>query len=1669
MDTMTRKHCRGSVFFGVLLGAALALLMICPAFAAGGIWIEGEKPASTEAGSVTPSVENMGRPAYLSGGSWLKISVDPGDVEKSVPAGGVLLTYTFTASETATYNLWNRIGYEKIRSPFQWRIDGGGWTTLLPDANTIDVEELQTWNPVGWLPLGTSALTAGAHTLQIRVPKSKDDKGGPAKLLYVSDALYLTPGTFYPDGPHQPGDPAAESDADKAAAAKVFSVTAPPGAAQTATSLAGDWQIAAADEMVVEDRLGPIASLPDGGLFGWHAIPIPSNRNDSVPELSYVHRYFLRTRAAIPAALANRAMVLHFPSINMAATVFVNGQRCGSTKNQFAAWDCDITAAVKFGKVNEIVVGIKDTFYGLADQGNAPHPQFLPFSFFRYSSDKLDMPVLYHTETGLLRTPTLVTAGPAYTSDVFALPSVKAKTLGLEVTVHNPAATPVTVSVANRVVPFSGGPAEKTFAPQQITVPAGQDAVLKLSEGWANPKLWWPDTPNQYTVVTTLSIDGAAVDERTTRFGFREWGWMGRNFTLNGVPWHGREDTTPHGSPESVLATYRKHNQTMMRFWYETSDMEDRLDFADAHGMVIRRTGIFDGEGGAGFYNVHSEPLWDNYRAQLAAWIKSQRNHPSVFIWSVENEITFINGHVFGNDDVTTRQHHKTAVLVRDVDPTRPLMVDGGNALLDESLPVYGGHYLDPPFPALPAGAYDKAGFMHRQVWPITQDKPILLGETYYAAGIDVSDIATLYGEAAFVGKAEARPGVALIADILSQGYRWNDINFDLYYSSENNPFVSYNSWKPIAALVRQWDSVFSSGQKVVRTVGLFNDTRTPQPISLHWTLTVGGKNVASQTSLHTVAAGANQKFDVTLPLPPVVKRQEGTWTLALSVQGKPVFTDTKPISILRPALPASKALGAVGAVAVYDPNGSAAAFLTRAGVAFRRIASLSAAPASAKVLVVGKDALTPAQSVSSQLAAYASAGRVVVVLEQKNPLHYQAIPGAISVDANTGSAAFLEDPASPILRGLKANDFFVWGEDGIVYKDAYLKPTSGGRSLIQCHDKLQETALAQMTAGRGLLLLSQLVIGQKVATSPVAQQLLLNMVSYGQRYQQVFAPVVAVTAGNAPLSAALDASGLHYTKASDPIAALGTPKSLVILDATPAHLKALAAQPAKVAAFTRSGGWIVFNNLTADGLAEYNKLVGVAHLIRPYKQEKVTWPAIHNRLTAGLATSNIVLGSGKQIFDYEAGEYPDKDGFSAVVDYEDVAPFGKSAYGSWDNITNNYTMNDGFWPLIINQSALSGGKPVEVPITLPRPEKIVQFTWVSDTNYRGTTKVELTFDGKDKTAFATEPNGDFQTFPLSPPRPAQTLTLTVADWQHDPTHPQGDRDLIGIDNIYLKAYRSPEFYRKVKPMLNIGALVEYPQGLGGMVLCNVKFQAQEGNPVNAVKKQTILATILRNLNAPFSGSRTVIAGASTLRDTPLDLSRQANQYLSDRGWFGDKAFSFSDLPRGKQTFAGVRYNVFDFATSPVPSVIMLGGSGIPGSLPDSVAGIPVGRKADALFFLQAARIDSRRSGDEVKKGRRYEMADYVVHYADGQTLKVPVYAEISVDSYRQKVPAALPEAQIAWTKPYPGTDESAVAYSMQWNNPRPDVEIQSLDVTYGPDRRGVLALLAVTAATEGK
>lgn len=197
----------------------------------------------------------------------------------------------------------------------------------------------------------------------------------------------------------------------------------------------------------------------------------------------------------------------------------------------------------------------------------------------------------------------------------------------------------------------------------------------------------------------------------------------------------------------------------------------------------------------------------------------------------------------------------------------------------------------------------------------------------------------------------------------------------------------------------------------------------------------------------------------------------------------------------------------------------------------------------------------------------------------------------------------------------------------------------------------------------------------------------------------------------------------------------------------------------------------------------------------------------------------------------------------------------------------------------------------------------------------------------------------------------------------------------------------------------------------------------------------------------------------------PISIAGKATAYRNERGWFGDPKRTLAALPTGHQKFGNVPFDVYDFPTSPVPTAVVLGGPGVPGNLPDRVDGIGVHAKASALFFLQTARLDTVRDEREKREGKKYEMARYVVTYADGSTVKIPIYSEIDVDDYRQKSPHDLPGARVSWSKRFADSEDSATTYMMQWTNPRPDSIIASVALEYGPDRRGVPALLAVTAA----
>ncbi len=1688
------------------------------------IWIEAENSATINVKSsdkLKIQTSGWGNKQFLSGESWFQISAEENDVEANVPDEGILLSYKIDAPRQATYEIWNRIGYEFVRSPFDWRVDNGEWHSVSPQELTTDLMELGFFNEVAWLQLGNQNLNAGAHLLEIRLPKAKDDKGKFARILYASDAIVLSDGAFHPNGAHKPDEnkPSAE---DIAAAQKVFALPAAKSGERGEAKLEGDWEIARDDEQMPRETGEPIGELPQHAF--WSAIKVPSDKNVSRPDLVFAHRLWYRTRVSVPQSEIGRSFILTFPMNSLNTTVYVNGTLCGFSNAPLTRADIDVTKGIKAG-TNEIWVGIRDAWYGR--NYNPDEPLKLrrtfntPIKFFGDGFQDLAYPIWNNSQSGILETPFLTSVGSTYASDVFVQPSVAKKQLNAQITLQNSSNQSANGTVEWAAIDDKSGQVAKTSAAQPFALAAGATSTLNVAADWTNAKLWWPNDPNLYRLRTIIKIGGQVTDVQETSFGFREWSARGVDFLLNGVRWQQWADLTPQkaSSPEEFLKIYRDTNQRTFRLmmpgqgagnWrYLGMALPEVLNFFDRNGVVIRRNSLVDGEaigyafseGDAAlkkkFGTEMKVQLMKNWREQTLAQVRNERNHPSINIWTIENEFAYINLiNLLGNSplmDEYEREIAKISDAVMNVDPTRLVMIDGGGATKFQNLPIHGNHYVfdakDTRYPNL---AYEKnpnGGSRGRWIWD--EKRPRFIGEDFFATGINPADYAIWGGEASFLSKSAARPAGDWVFRMLSEGYRWSGQSAWQFWSGTGevlDPWKTAFAWRAVFA--RQYDWSFASGQKVKRTWGIFNDTQFAEPLLFKRTLLLNNKVAWSQTSTHKVAPGQNEKFDEIVPMPNVTTRQEGQLVLMLSVGDKEIFRDSKAVSLL-PSLiaPPSKlapkaqrsaqktslqvlaqqnpALANAKNLLVFDPNGSTLAFLKAAKIAFTPLNSLENLPISGQVLVIGHDALNISESTSSRLAAYAAGGRRVLVLDQKNPLKYQGLPAEIELvnsDAAAGSIGFIEDASHPIFRGLKSKDFQSWAPDGNLYRDAYVKPARGAKSLLQVGPRLQNSAVVEVPVGDGLMLLSQLSIGEKVADNIVAQQLLVNLLNYGASYKMELRPVAVALGNDTQLAKTLDAIGLQYGKANSALDAISSAKTqLAIIEATPQNLQVLAANLPKIKAFNARGGYIIFHGLTPEGLESYNKIVGFDHMIRPMRRERISLAAPRDPLTAGLTLGDVVLLSGERIFGWTSDEYVASDMFSYVVDYEDVASFGKSSNGLYENAVNGFFQSDG-WKLINNFKAPENGA-LEIPVEFPKPVTINQFTWVGNTLYNPQTKVGLNFDGKNQLAFEVKPDAEAQTFDIKPPQTGKTVTLQILAWEDNP----GKSQTIGIDNFSLKAQRSPEFYQNVKPMLNVGGLMHYPRGKGGLVLANLLFKDNETVPINVTKKRNIFAAILRNLRAPFASSKTVIAGAG-LQYVPIDIHNQATQYRNDKGWFGDKNFTFNGLPTGKQNFAGVTYDIYDFPTSPVPTAIMLGGNGIPNNPPQEVKDIPINRKADALFFLQAARIDQRRNNNELRDNKKLEMARYVIHYSDGKEEILPVYAEIDVENYQQEgAPRPIAGAQIAWTKPYAGTNFSAVAYAQQWNNPRPDVEIKSVDFQYGADRRGVPVLLAITAANASK
>lgn len=1625
-------------------------------------WIEGESPTSI---NFKASQEGVGNPQFLSGTNWLKVAIDADKVEKEAPQG-VLISYDFSLGTSGAHEIWARIGFEFVRSKFEWQIDSGEWKPVSPDELTSDLMELSFWTEIAWLKLGKTDISSGPHHLNIRVPKTVDDKGKVRNILFALDCVCVSSAEFHPYSHFKPGED-HQTDQDRAAQKLIFHLPEARGQGERSVAkLNGLWEICRHDEQLPHEVAAPIPDLP--AQPRWTAIEVPGDKNTR-PDLVFAHRLWYRTHFEVPASMIGRSFFLVFPANSLNTTIRVNDQFCGFDKNPFARLQFDITEAVKPG-VNELCVGIKDAWYGYKSDPNDPlklrKHWNLPQKYLSDGFQEFVYPLWNQKLMGIVGTPELVSAGPLYAADVFCKPSVATKSLGLEVTLQNSSPATQSANIEFEAVNDKTGQVEQKWPARTVDISTPQ--ILSFDLAWPTAKLWWPDNPDCYRLRTTISVNSKPVDIQETLFGFREWTRDGIHLRLNGVKWQGFTDGLPGDTLDTFLAAHKspRYNSGFARMWrhvYKWLGVEpdQALTFMDRGGQLIRLSSCLDGEA-IGYMPDCLPELGTNWIDQLTAWIKGERNHPSIMIWSVENEINFINARNMGALDKWEPTLARAWEAIQKVDPTRPIMIDGGGATRAQSLPIHGDHYTTKPFWNYPKLAYEANEDQNPWTWD--QKRPKFIGEELFAAGINPA-YAYFGGEQVFLGKEGNRPAVGKAMQVISQGYRWFGVSAcDFCQMTTDSDGSQYNEWAPRAVLVRQWDYTFASGKSATRTVGIFNNTRFADPLTFSWKLILNKKEIASHSTTHTVAPGENEKFEVQLPIPSTRDRLEGQWVLGLAIKDREIFRSVKEVSVL----PSGKDLPIPSAVSrmkptdlyVYDPKGGSISFLKAHNIPFTQLAAITPPTEPGKIWLIGEDALTITNVTSTAFAAYAAGGGRTILLEQEHPLRFGGLnPAVADYQTNVGRTAFPEDLSHPILHSLAEKDFFTWEPGEIVYKNAYLKPQRGARSLVQCNESLLNSALLTIPVNDGILTLSQLLVGHNLEANPAAQMLFINLLAFSAQYKLEFLP--ASVSAEPSLARILDSINLKYTAASDPLAALAKGK-IAIVSATPANLKLLAQNTDKIASFNAAGGWLVLHGLTPEGLGDYNKLVGFEHMIRPFRRERVNIAIPRSKLLSGVSLSDVALYSAERIFPFQEGNFVASDTFSYIVDSDEVAPFGKWNSDAWYNFVNGMVSADG-WKYIQNHPVTDS----PYILTLPKPQELTAWTWDGNTFYNRTRRVELILDNDEahKLSFDVPANGDAATFEITPPRLASKIAIRHADYDDLPDKRANGVPLVGCDNVAFFAKRPTGFRERVKPMLNSGGLVEYPRGKGGIVLANLLFKDTEEVPANAAKKRSVLTAILRNLGAPFGEGKTVIAGAH-ISYSPVDISKHATQYRTDRGWFGDGRFTLKDLPPGEQKLADVNWDIFEFRTSPVPTCIMLAGKNLPGQLPNEVKGIPVNRKADALFFLHTGRIDQRRNREEREKNQHFELVRYIVNYADGKQESIPVAAEIDVDDYRVKKPESLPAAQLAWTRPYEGTDEHAAVYSKQWNNPRPDVEIHSIDVVSVPNPRGTVALLAITAAS---
>ena len=241
-------------------------------------------------------------------------------------------------------------------------------------------------------------------------------------------------------------------------------------------------------------------------------------------------------------------------------------------------------------------------------------------------------------------------------------------------------------SISTAIEDQNGVVVAETSSP--IDLAAGKSSALQQQLTIPEALFWSVETPALYTAVSTVVGDGKLLDRTETRFGLRDIQWKpktgmwinGENVKLQGVCNHIDAGALGAAVPDKVLRFRIEQLKAMGCNAIRTSHYPRTpifYDLCDEIGMMVMDE-IFDGwrKKAENDYGAHHFDQW--WRRDLTDWIRRDRNHPCVVIYSVGNET---HGKV-GEDIVS---------LCHELDATRPVTSGHSGSEFMDVLGVNGG------------------------------------------------------------------------------------------------------------------------------------------------------------------------------------------------------------------------------------------------------------------------------------------------------------------------------------------------------------------------------------------------------------------------------------------------------------------------------------------------------------------------------------------------------------------------------------------------------------------------------------------------------------------------------------------------------------------------------------------------------------------------------------------------------------------------------------------------------------------------------------------------------------------------------------------------------------------------------------------------------------------